>query len=488
MSDISVDLLVIGGGSGGFGAALAGARAKLNVLILEAADSLGGNANRCGVNNWEPVIGGTGYPFEIYKRLKEIDGAVGIYSYGKHAIWDGFEAIPGGEHVITPGLTYIDTNIRHVCRGLREDGENAKRFLHGVAFEPDEYESVLREMLAETGRCDVIYGAQVTGVETDSQVVRKVVTSDGRSISAGFYVDATGDGDVCEAAGCEIMTGQESTDRFDEPSAPEVSNKRVNGVTLMYRITPITNGETPAVQPLSQDIPGVCWWRDQFPGAAIFDFPSSRAAGDISRDRNLNMLPTMEGEEYLSMDQDAAYAECTRRVLAHWHWVQTGWPQFRMYHLRSMAESIGVRETRRVVCNHVLTERDVIAPLDEGYHPDTIAIADHAIDRHGKGGGAHELATPFSIPYRSIVPKGYKNLLVACRAAGFSSVAASSCRLSRTMMQLGQAAGNAVAIASETGSTIDAIDTDELRRRLADQHVQLSHPMRPELRQYLLDE
>ena len=54
------DLAVIGGGSGGFGAALAAARMGVDVVLVEKADCLGGNSVRGGVNCWEMGAGGTG--------------------------------------------------------------------------------------------------------------------------------------------------------------------------------------------------------------------------------------------------------------------------------------------------------------------------------------------------------------------------------------------------------------------------------------------
>jgi hypothetical protein len=76
-----------------------------------------------------------------------------------------------------------------------------------------------------------------------------------------------------------------------------------------------------------------------------------------------------------------------------------------------------------------------------------------------------------------LIPKGYRNLLIACRAASFSSLAASSCRLSRTMMQLGQAAGTAAALAKELNIDLPDVPPDRLRAALREQHVQLEHPM-----------
>ena len=86
-AEMEYDLAVVGGGSGGFGAALAAARLGLNVVLVERADRLGGNSVRSGVTCWEMGAGGTGIPFDLYRRLKQVPNAVGIYSYGRHLAW-----------------------------------------------------------------------------------------------------------------------------------------------------------------------------------------------------------------------------------------------------------------------------------------------------------------------------------------------------------------------------------------------------------------
>ena len=83
----TVDVIVIGAGSGGIGAAWAAARRGLDVLLVEQSDSIGGTVTRAGVSTWEMGAGGAGLPFDIYRRLKEIPCAVGIYSYGRHMLW-----------------------------------------------------------------------------------------------------------------------------------------------------------------------------------------------------------------------------------------------------------------------------------------------------------------------------------------------------------------------------------------------------------------
>jgi hypothetical protein len=80
------------------------------------------------------------------------------------------------------------------------------------------------------------------------------------------------------------------------------------------------------------------------------------------------------------------------------------------------------------------------------------------------------------------------NLLIAGRVAGFSSIAASSCRLSRTMMQLGQAAGTAVSLIHGKGESVRKVDVNVLRGELGKDHVSLEWPMSDELLEYLRDE
>jgi hypothetical protein len=137
----------------------------------------------------------------------------------------------------------------------------------------------------------------------------------------------------------------------------------------------------------------------------------------------------------------------------------------------------------------VLTEQDLRAGLSGQRHADIICLADHSLDTHGSHAhGSGEPREPYGVPYRCLIPKGQRNLLIACRAASFSSLAASSCRLSRTMMQLGQAAGTAAALAQELRVDLPDVPPDRLRAALRDQHVQLDHPLPPDLRGYLENE
>ena len=473
-----VDVLVVGAGSGGVGAALAAGRLGCSVLLVEREPAIGGNVVRAGVSCWEPGVGGTGIPFEIYCRLKRMPNAVGVYSYGRHTCWQDGPAekpYPGGEKVVDERARYVDTMQRHSKRpvSLAEDEAYCRTHWHGVVFEPRAYMQVVREMLSETGRCEVRTGTTVADVTVEERRVAAVQLGDGSTVSADAVIDCTGDGTLCALAGCASMSGREARAQFGEPSAPAEATDDTNGATLIYRISPAT---LLAVEDLPPGVPEQCWWRERFPSVSAVQYPCG--------DWNMNMLPTLEGRELAQMGAQAAYVEAVRRVRAHWHALQTGFDEFRHYRLSWIAPALGVRETRRIVGEAVLTEHDLRADLARQTHEDVIALADHPIDVHGVDVAHKNLQSAYGVPYRCLIPLGFRNLLIACRGASFSSLAASSCRLSRTMIQLGQAAGTAAAIARRTGVDVAQVRAPELRRSLTQQHVQLEWPLSGALRSF----
>lgn len=480
-----VDVAVIGGGSGGFAAALAAARLDASVLLVEKADILGGNAVRCGVNCWEPGAGGTGIPFDLYRRLKRVPNAIGIYTFGRHMAAPpppGQPKYPGGESLIDPTKRYIDSLLRCGSPSGRWTYDYGRANWHGVPFEPEIMAQTQEAMLRETGRCEVLKRTGFTKVNHEGGVLKSVTLDNGDVVEAGTFVDGTADALLAGAAGATFMMGQESRAAFNEPDAPNHGNDLINAVTLIYRVAR-HNGASPLKEFDANGVPEKCWWRDGFPVTSVTEYPN----GDL----NMNTLPTMEGREFLGKPYSEAYAECRRRVLAQWRYMQTTLPEFKERRIVWIAPGIGVRETRRVVGDYVLTQNDLMTGVSRQEHPDIIAIADHSMDTHGQGnrrGGCGELREPYGVPLRCLFPRGMTNLLVACRGASFSSIAASSCRLTRTMMQLGQAAGVTASLAARTKTPARRIPAQEVRTELRRQHVQLEWPMSAEMKTYLANE
>lgn len=478
------DVAIIGGGSGGIGAALAASRKGVKVLLAEMSACIGGNAAVSGVSVWEMGVGGTGIPFEIYKRMKKIPGAIGIYRFNKHRLWQlqsGEQPLhPGAELTIDPSLHYIDSLRRFGAKSLKDDEQFVRKYWHGVPFEPAIYQQVVEGMLQETANCTIWKSVYFKSAKWHNGQIHSLLLSNEEEVRASIYIDATDSGVLCRFCGCHAFLGQESKDVFGEPDAPERPSEVLNGVSLIYRIS-----DHPHALDLSDGYaPQDCWWAPQFPVSSIVQYPN----GDL----NVNMLPTMEGLEFRAYENyQQAYQECRRRVLAHWAHLKKTYPPYSGMKLIWMAPRAGVRENYRIEGNYVLTEMDLLAGLAGQSHPDIIAIADHPMDSHGATtgrSGCVELSEPYGVPFRCLVPKGMKNLMIASRAASLSSLAVSSCRLSRTMMQLGQAAGTAAAMAATEKCLLTDIDVNRLRESLRIQHVQLEWPMTEKLKKYLEDE
>ena len=457
---LTCDVAVIGGGSAGFAAAWSAAHLGSSVILVEKESMLGGTSTLGGVNNWEPGIGGTGVPYRVYQRLRQIPGVAGVYRFDRHLAWrKPWEkyTFPGGMIETDPCVSYAHTLRRH-GPGM---GNEAwfREHCRGVIFEPDAMAETMLAMLNETGRCRVLLNTAFREARHADDTVSAVSLSDGTVVRAKIFIDAT-DAVFCAQLGCELMTGRDRRADFNEPGAPPEPLMRLNGATLMYRITPLAKNEPDLIEPLPEGIPEKCWWQGGFPVAFVGQYPKG--------DRFVNMLPTMRGEEYLELGPEKAYAECRRRVLAHWHWYQKNYDEFRRFRLKSIFPVMGVRETRRVRGEYVLNQRDLIATLANQKHDDIIAIADHPMDNHGGGGPSGELKGPYGIPYRCLLPLKTTNVLIAGRAASFSAIAASSCRLSRTMMQLGQAAGTAAHLSCSGNVPLREVQASEIRRVMAE--------------------
>jgi len=431
---IRTQVCVVGGGSGGIGAALAAARAGARVVLIEREAILGGTTTMAWIHTWEPVSGANGIPRELYEAMKRDPLAVTEPDYAKGSPRRGGASLP---------------------------------------FEPRALVRAAREALDATGKCHVLLGATFCRAQVRGDRIAAVeVWFHGRRlvVEADQFIDCTADGDLCADAGCEHHVGEDPRARYQEPSAPEKAGPWLNGCTLVYRITDTGVKQEPH---LPRDIPeGLC------PKPVhIVALPNG--------DHLLNAVNMIDGDALLHTDYSRLMREAHRRVIEHFHWLQrldpkrglrwtryTGGRGYGTWAISGIAPRIGVRETRRIVGDYVLTEHDCRSGLRGQKHTDIIAISDHAVDLHGRKGRLYEVPNgPYGVPYRCLLPKGVNNLFIASRAASFSHIAASSCRLSRTMMTLGQAAGNAAGLCVRHGVAPRQVPLDELRDALLAQGV-----------------
>ncbi len=441
--ELETDVCVVGGGSAGVAAAIAAARTGARVVLVERQRRLGGTGTNGMVSNWEPGPGCV-LAEEMFQRMKAIGGAGVARSRPVQT------TAPMGFLMVAEDEPYERTLVR----SLPGDRQR-QRVPYCVPYKPEAFDAVVRQMLAESGNAAVLDETTFFQAEPNADRTRvdSILVADAAGnvarIRAGVFIDSTGDVWLARALGCEVMLGAEPKSRFDEPSAPDGGALELNAITRCYRIEPCDNP------------------RQEPPPEAEIAFPHAAfVTGWSDGTRMVNMMPTLPGRTLL----DLGYDECLRRseriVRAHWHWLQQ-MPEFRQYELAEIAPMLGIREGCRVVTRYVLNEHDLRAGLPNQQHPDLIAVADHPCDIHGAGGRLAVVNTAYGVPYRCLVPAGpWENLLVACRGAGFSKIAASSVRLQRTMIQLGHAAGLAAAMAVQARTGVDRIDVPRLVERL----------------------
>lgn len=418
---LETDVCVIGGGSGGIGAAITAARLGARVVLVDRDAWLGGTTTNGGVSVWQPSVCCDALCREIFDRTR----ARGVSTLARAGL--------------RPGATMPvkrDDPAAVYCYSFTRMIPWTPQFCNGyvIGFDPAGFDATIREMLDETGCCRVLDQTTVTGVEVGAPgKLTQVIASRGPdtlSISAHQFVDCTGDVEVARMAGVTTRCGEDPKALYGEPGAPQEESPRLNGVTLMYAI-----GREPGLAR-----PGDC---EEYRGGAIH---GSADIAELPGDRfSVNNCFMISGDEAYAMGLDRAYEVLSRRIWLYWDLTRSNYG-LDGYNIVWVAPRLGLREGPRIVGRYVLTEHDIRAGMKGQRHEDIVAVTSHAMDTHGTKSYCLEGPNgPFGIPFRCLQTNELENLLVACRGASFSHLAASAARLQRTMIEIGVAAGKAAA-------------------------------------------
>lgn len=402
---------VIGGGSGGIGAAIGAASRGASVVLVEKNGVLGGTITQAWVHTWEPTCGTS----PLCRRL-----------------WDRMQAMPGG----TAPIDYDAGSSRNGPSGKRNPP---------LPFEPWAFLLAVDAEFREAGVKAVLPNTPFAGCRTNGRLLESIQAlgpGGPLEIRARVFIDATADIHVARAAGCKLSKGAESRDQYGEPHAPEKADPaQLNAMNWCYRVR-----VGPEPVRIAQD--------GRFPPGAArpHRFEVTLGNGDI--------LVNPCGMVHADPGDPEAFAMAVERArMLAWEvhrWtVQQGGHPNRI--LVGMAPEVGVRESWRLVGRYVLVEQDLVAGRAAQKHRDIVATSDHPLDMHGKQ-GVHMDLKAYGVPFRCLQAAEYDNLLVACRGASFSHIAASSCRLSRTLMTLGEAAGAVAAEAVRSGKLVEDVE------------------------------
>lgn len=440
---IKTDVVIIGAGSGGFGAAYKLATEGIDALIIDKNEGFGGTSVFAGVNCWEPGVSRQGvhqkladillnkYACSINRTVPNHNVEKDFYKKGFCPDLDfkkqDFSKFPFGLNVIVGG-NYDETLFRSLKMGSFLE---QRRF----QFIPEEMSRAMMSLVSPYGNLKTAFNSVYLGCNREGDRITSIIFKSGNTeyeVSAKYFIDCSAEIALAKDAGCETSVGSEGKEKYGEPSSGPADPNGLNGVTYLFQAVRVKDRDH------IDDIPDEykCFDYGGWPGCVcqINVYPDSTLS--------VNMLPTMSGSEYVRL-KDKADRICRARVYKCWNRLQHS--GLRGWHLSRIFPMPGIREGHRLVGSYVLTEHDVRKGYKEQAKRDEfIAFADHALDIHGEGCLMRELEQPYGIPFSCTTASNCENLFVACRGASFSHVAASSCRLSRTMMSIGEGVGEIV--------------------------------------------
>jgi hypothetical protein len=431
------DVVVVGGGPGGIGAAIAAARSGADTVLIERYGHLGGM--------------GTGGLVTILPNMSDINGEQQIAGICQEWV-DRLDARQAADYPKKEHWGSTDEKLLSYYRNRSMFYTSGNRVGYSVHIDAEISKCILNDMVKEAGvktylhswgTMPIMEGNKVKGVIFESKSGRQAVL-------AKVVIDSTGDGDLLPYAGAEFNSDIDPKLRmanlsfsfyvanvdlkkyqdFAASHPEELAEQRQELEKLGGHFSFITSN--------LKDQDGEVWCYFRYPNSSQVDVE------ELTR-------VEFEGRKEMLVTQDY------RRKHT---------PGFENSYIALTNPQLGTRGSRRVVGDYVLTEKDT---QPDSPFEDTIATFPN-------GNRDETLAAKYPhmyIPYRSLIPSKIDNLLVACRAFSANAVVNNSFNLIPHCIAFGQAAGTAAAIAANSGAGCRGVDCRALQDSLSKQGVPL---------------
>ena len=495
MKELQTDILIVGGGTGGVGAALAALALGKKVVMTEETDWIGGQLTAQAVppdeHPWVETTGCTA----SYRRFRQ-----GV----RHYYWDHYPMTEAARHdmLLNPG----QGNVSRLCH------------------EPGVAHAVLEEMLApyrSNGQLTVLLQHKPVEAESDGDKIASVTVEDALSgertaIQAPYVLDATELGDVLELAGVEHIFGAESQSQTGELHAvegdPQPGDQQA--ITWCFAIDYLPREDHTIEKPKDYDFwrgyqadfwPGPqLGWKDVDPitletrDRGIFFGPSrARSVGDFWHYRRIVYKKHFQDGFFasdiclvnwpqidywlgplLGISQGEAEKNllaCKQLSLSLMYWMQTeaprhdggyGYPGLRLRNdivdtADGLAKYVYIREARRIEAEFTVLEEHVGVEqrgelVGAERFADSVGTGSYRIDLHPSTAPRTYVdisSYPFQIPLGALIPVRVENLLPACKNLGVTHITNGCYRLHPVEWNIGEAAGALAAYCLDRGLT-----------------------------------
>ncbi|MBQ9485602.1 MAG: FAD-dependent oxidoreductase [Clostridia bacterium] len=428
------DFIVVGGGMTGICAALAAARYGIKTALVHDRPVFGGNASSeirmhiygASASGKKPWLQEGGIVHELILANKKINDGF------NYSIWDA---------------VLFDTVKKQ---------KNLTVFLN----------TTMHSAQAADGKVIEIECYQLT---TERHII----------LSADIFADCTGNGTLCAFVGAHFRTGSESKAELGEPHAPEKANNYRMGNTLLFKA--VNTGHpvkfVPPVNAMKFTEEQLKFRRHTAVQKELLEKASENEMimlfDGFTQDYGYWWIELCGDKEDIISEYEEIRDQLVRAVYGVWDHIKNGGDHgAENYDLVWVGMLPGTRESRRIECDYMLNERDIMS--NRRFY-DVVAYGGWDVDNHVSGGlfaydkipsEVFPFKGSYDIPYRSYLVKDFDNLYVGGRCMGASKLAMASVRVMGTCAAGGQAIGTAAAIALKDGVSVRNINIKELQQRL----------------------
>ena len=425
----TADVVVVGGGPGGIGAALTAARSGADTVLIERYEHLGGM--------------GTGGLVTIIPNLSDFSGKQRIAGISQEWI-DRLKRRDAADHPKKEHWGSKDSKLVAYYENRSFFNVREKTVIYSVHIDAEISKCILQDMMQEAGvktylhswgTEPVMEGNQVKGVIFESKSGRQAVL-------AKVVIDATGDGDLLPYSGADFKSDIDPTLRIANLSFSYwIANvdltkyqdyKKAHAKELAEQMREIRKrgGHAGFITSNLKDQEDLVWVFPRYANSSQVDVE------ELTRVEFLGRKEMLIGHDYYKKNI----------------------PGFEKSYIVLTNPQLGTRGARRIVGEYLLTEKDMDTnvPFD-----DTIAVFP-SVDR-----GQDSIKYPLTyMPYRCLIPRKVNNLLVACRAFSSNAVHNNFFNLIPHCIALGEAAGIAAAQAVSGGVDLRKINIRALQASL----------------------